>query len=178
MIITIDTHPLRAALNAPFGILAQIIDLLPSNQLTQQLSSLLNLAPKFVITIGDVSASANASPAFSGSPVPGPPEGGGTGGGPFKGGGNVPPGIIGNGSTPSVPQPSSGPTTSTVQPPSAPSSLSLPGLGSIPRLVILAALVLTAVGAWLFRTLGGFMLGAGRHCAYGLSTGVPDLRKG
>lgn len=179
LVITIDTHPLRAALDAPFGILAQIINQLPSNDLTQQLSSLIHLAPKFVITIGDVSSTATASPAYSGGGLPGGgglPSGGGstpggstpgsTGGGPSLGGGSVPP--TGNSSSPSTP-------TSTATQPTA---FQLPGLGTIPRLVILGALVLAAMGAWLFRALGLSMFGVGRSCAYGLSTGVPDLRKG
>ena len=174
LVITIDTKPLRSALNAPFGILAQIVDQLPSNPLTQQLASLLNLAPKFVVVIGDVSTSATASPAFTGDG-----GGGNTGGGGVTGGGGTGPssggGVIGGGtippSTPNQPQP-------TTAPPTQQASYPLPGLGTIPRLVILAALLLVAVGAWLLRAMGGLLLGAGRNCAYGLSTGVPDLRKG
>ena len=178
LVITIDTHPLRAALNAPFGILSQILNQLPSNPLTDQLSSLVHLAPKFVITIGDVSTSASASPAYVGPPVTGP-TGSTPGGGPVTnpgttgntGGGVIPPGSVpsGNPGTPTQPG---------TQPGTVPTAYNFPGLGSIPRIVILAALLLAAVGAWLFRVLGGVLFGAGRTCAYGLSTGVPDLRKG
>jgi hypothetical protein len=177
LVITVDTHPLKAALDAPFGILRQIVNMLPSNDLTQQLSSLLNLAPKIVITVGDVSSSATASPAYvGGNPVP---PGGGqstppvTSGGQPVGGGGQP---ISGGSMPPTSQSSSPPANVTT--PTTPTAFQLPGLGTIPRLVILGALVLAALGAWLFRTLGGFMFGAGRSCAYGLSSGVPDLRKG
>jgi hypothetical protein len=178
LVITVDTKPLRSALDAPFGILGQIVNLLPSNPLTDQLSSLLHLAPKFVITIGDVNTSATASPQYVGPPIP-PGNTGGTPGGPVTNPGstgNTGGGVIGPGSVPSG-SPST-PTQPGTQPGTVPTAYQFPGLGSIPRIVILAALLLAAFGAWLFRVLGGVLFGAGRTCAYGLSTGVPDLRKG
>lgn len=179
LVITIDTAPLRSALNAPFGILSQIINMLPSNNLTDQLSSLIHLAPKFVITIGDVKTSASASPQYVGPPIP-PGNTGGTPGGPVAGGGstgNSGGGVIGGGSIPPSTTPGT-PNQPGTQPSVTPAAYNFPGLGSIPRMVIIGALLLAAVGAWLFRAMGGFLFGVGRTCAYGLSTGVPDLRKG
>jgi hypothetical protein len=181
--ITIDTKPLRSALDAPFGILGQIVNLLPSNPLTDQLSSLLHLAPKFVITIGDVETSATAAPAYTGGALPPPSNPGGNVVPPANAGGGLPGGNTGGGTIGGGSIPPSGNQSTTPQQtqnpgPTQPAAAVLPALGSIPRMVIIGALLLAAAAAWLFRALGGSLFGAGRSCAYGLSTGVPDLRKG
>ena len=191
LVLTIDTKPLRTALNAPFGLLQQIVSQLPS-QISDQLGPLLNLAPKFVITIGDVRTSASASEGFDGgggtggpttAPGGGTHTGGGTGNGGGTGGGgsggnlgNSGP-ITGGGNTPST---TGGGSNSNVIPPSnqTQAAFNLPGLGDVPRAMILGGLVLAAALGWLLRTAGGFLLGGGRTCRYGLATGVPDLRKG
>jgi hypothetical protein len=182
LIITVDTKPLKSALSAPFGVLADIVKMLPS-QLSDQLGPLLNIAPKIVITIGDVRSAATAAEAFSGGPIttPGGTTGGTGTGGTGTGGGAV--GTSGDGlGAGSGDTGTTTPTTGTgavgTGTPVQATGYELPGLGAVPRMLILGALVAAAALGWLLRAAGGFMLGAGRNCVYGLSTGVPDLRKG
>jgi hypothetical protein len=183
LVITVDTKPLRSALNAPFGILAQIIAKLPS-QLSDQLGPLVNLAPRFVITVGDVRTTASASPAFDGGSIGGGTGTGATGGGTGAGGGGGTGtgsggGALGGGgggaggNLPATGNQPAGTTTNPVQ-----ASYKLPGLGAIPRMLILGGLLLAGALGWAMRAAGGFVLASGRNCAYGLTTGVPDLRKG
>jgi hypothetical protein len=194
LVLTVDTKPLRSALNAPFGLLRQIVSKLPS-QLSDQLGPLLNLAPKFVVTIGDVRTSASASEGFDGGGLPSgpttPPAGGttpstpaDTGGGAVGGGGNSGGGDLGAsgpiGGNDAAAPPAGDGNTPNVIPPSTqtPAAFSLPGLGDVPRAMILGGVVVAAALGWLLRTAGGFLLGGARTCRYGLASGVPDLRKG
>ena len=57
-------------------------------------------------------------------------------------------------------------------------SLSLPGLTSVPKFLIIGALLLAAAIGWIMQAAGGLLLGDSRMCRLGLTTGVPDLRKG
>ncbi len=182
LVITVDTKPLKSALSAPFGILADIVKQLPS-QLSDQLGPLLNLAPKFVVTIGDVRTKATAAEAYTGSFAPGttdPGTGAGvpgsvSGNNPGTSTGNLGGGSLGNsGTTPTTP--AAGPSNPGPQLKSA--GFTLPGLGDVPRALILGGIVLAAVLGWLLRAAGGVLLGVGSGCRYGLTTGVPDLRKG
>jgi hypothetical protein len=182
LIITVDTKPLKSALSAPFGLLADIIAKLPQ-QAADQLGPLVNIAPKIVITVGDVSSSASAAPAYDGGSIGGGPIGAGTGGGGTGGGGTGGTGSgtggdLGGGDTGgNLPATGNAPAGTTTNPVQA-ASYNLPGLGSVPRMLIVGGLILAGALGWVMRTAGGFLIGSGRNCAYGLTTGVPDLRKG
>lgn len=186
LVISVDTGPLKSALNGPLG---AIVSLLPQNS-QSQLSVLLNLGPKLVLTIGDVTADATSAPGYDG----------GTGGG---GGSGVPSGsssgvgtgvTTGDSGTPGgaasggeggtgLPAGDAGPPATAAPqslgvPMQPTAALHLPPLGAVPRLLILGALALSALLGWGIRTAGAILLGDGRRCSYGLATGVPDLRKG
>lgn len=188
LVITVDTNPLKNALNLG-GLLGPLRDLISKiPNLGSQVGPLLNLGPKIVFEIGDVSTTATAAPAFTGD--------GGTGGGgvPSTGSGGVggvSAGDSGSGGTPGdtgsvqadtpIDSPSAvaaPPAGGSGPPPLQAASFDLPPLGPVPRLLILGGIVLAAVLGWALRTAGGLLLGGAGSCSYGLTTGVPDLRKG
>lgn len=186
LVITVDTAPLKTALNIG-GLTQPLADLIRKiPKLGSQVGPLLGIGPKIVFEIGDVSTSATASPAYTGGTVPVPgggtgnagggPGGDGTGGagtttGADTGSGGT--GDVGSGTAPSNDKPG-GSAPAAVQP----TGFDLPALGAVPRLLILGGLAFAVALGWLLRTAGGVLLGAGGNCARGLTTGVPDLRKG
>jgi len=185
MVISIDTQPLKTALNVGglVGPLQDLIEKIP--KLGSQIGPLLGLGPQIVFRIGDVTTTATAAPAYVVPPVT-PSGGGGNPGGNPGGshgtGGQVVPPAGGTGGGVPLPGVGGGTTPPTNQPPvsqpTQPTSFSLPKLGTVPKILIVGGLLLAAASGWLFRTLGGFLLGGARNCSFGLSTGVPDLRKG
>jgi hypothetical protein len=185
LVITVDTAPLKTALNGP---LSAILALLGPSA-AEQLAPIISLGPKIVLTVGDVAASANASPAFEsggGSST----GGGGAGGGGSPGGGDTGSsgggGSSGSGDTGTGSDAGTGDTgtgggaagTGQVPVSAAPVALHLPGLAAVPRMLVLAALAFAAIMGWGLRRAGGFLLGGPGNCEFGLHTGVPDLRKG
>jgi hypothetical protein len=182
LVFSIDTQALKNALNLG-GIIDPLRDMLGQiPKLGDGLSTLLGLGPKIVFLIGDASASTTAAPAYVGGPLPGSGGGGNTGN---VGGGNT--GNVGGGNTGNVGgvQIPGGDNTpvgtspgSTTPGTTTPTSFALPGLGKVPRMMILGGLLLAALVGWALRSAAGFVLGVGRSCAFGLDTGVPDLRKG
>ena len=186
LVITVDTKLLHDSLAPLTGLLADELNKIPN---MGQVTALLGLGPKMEFILGDVTTSAEAQQAYVAPPLS-PAGGGGTGGdnggggytgGTGGGGGGGYTGGTGGGYTGGG-QTNTGTTTGSNQPTSTstatPAAYSLPALGSLPRLLILGGLVLAGAFGWVFRGAGRFILGGGRSCAFGLSTGVPDLRKG
>ena len=179
LVISIDTQPLKTALNVGglIGPLQDLVSKIPN--LGGTLGPLLGLGPKIVIRIGDVYSTATAAPAYVGpvvNPTGGNPTPGQTGGNPVPpvNTGGVPPINTGGG----VPLPTPTPSGSTTPPSTQPSAFTLPGLGDVPKWLIVGGLALALAAGWLFRMASGFILGGAGSCAHGLTTGVPDLRKG
>ena len=189
LVITIDTNPLKNALNvgALTGPLAKLLDQIP--KIGSQLAGLANLGPKIVLFIGDASSSATASPGFdfgSGGGSTSPPaagggSGGNTGGGAAgSGGGNVSAGDVGGTGGGSVGAGSTGGGGGTPSQPLGlqPAAQDLPGLGATPRMLLLGGIVLAGLLGWALRAVALSIFGGAGSCRMGLATGVPDLRKG
>lgn len=181
LVISIDTQPLKTALNVGglIGPLQDLVEKIPN--IGSTLGPLLGLGPKIVIRIGDVYSTATAAPAYTG-PTINPGGGNHNPGGGHTGGNPVPP--LGTGGSPpintgpGVPLPSQSPGSTSTGPSTQPSAFTLPGLGEVPKALIIGGLALALVAGWLFRMLSGFILGGAGSCVHGLTTGVPDLRKG
>jgi hypothetical protein len=177
LVITVDTKLLRSKLNAlP---LSTIIGLLPP-EVQGQLAPALALAPKMVFVVGEAKAAANGSPAIALPADPGagaaiPPDVSTPGGGGAPAPDSGTSGIAGQG-TPAAGAKPGKPVAPPTQPKAA--SRPLPAMGTIPRLLLIGALVLAAALGWALRSAGGVVLTGVRFCSHGLMTGVPDLRKG
>jgi len=173
--ISIDTAPLKKALNVG-GIVAplqKLVERIP--KLGDNLGPLLGIGPKIVFTLGDVQTNSTAAPAYTGGIGAGGTVGGGSSAGSPGGtlpGGTLNPGTT-SGTTPGTPG-----TIAPVNGSVAPTALNLPGLGKVPRALVLGSLLAAALVGWGMKVAGGFLLAGGRSCAHGLATGVPDLRKG
>lgn len=189
MTITVDTSKLRSKLDSPVNAIAKN---LPSD-LRTQLEPVFALRPRLVFKIGETRNDATSAPPYVVPPITTPPvvHGGGAvppaGGGSTGGlGGVTGTGAAGGGTTTSGGT-TGGSTTAggttgggsggTVTPAGQPTALSLPALGTMPRLFILGGLLLAAGLGWALQTAGGTLLGGTSSCAYGLRKGVPDLRK-
>ncbi len=189
LVITIDTATLKDAINGPLG---AIVKLLGPDAATN-LAPLLQLKPKFVINLGQVTANTSATPAYvypsgggSSTPPPSGPTGspGGTGGGSYGGNGGFGSGTGstggfdgGTGSTGGF-DGGTGTGSGTTPVGAQPTGFNLPTLGTVPKFLVLLGLVLAAAFAWLLQTAGGSLLGGAAPCRFGLSKGVPNLREG
>jgi len=166
--ITLDVSRLRNLLR--LGGLSDLVGpaFTDVDQIGPVLTGLLKLGTKVVITLGDVRTRATASPAylFPTGPLSPPPGGSSIGGEPLGAGSALPPALAA-GPVPAVRQP----VLNVV-----PTSVDLPGLGTVPTWFVLAGLVLVGLVAWAVRGFGLWIFGGG-NCVLGDSIGVPDLRK-
>lgn len=184
--VTVDTALVKRALGTLTGPLADLVGKIP--KLGSQLQSLLGLGPKIVLHFGDVESSATASPAFTGGSIPagtaGGSGGGGAGGGTngTSGGGGSGGGGTTGGTDAGAPgaDPGGGsaaaPDGTTTTPVATAAGYHLPALGAVPRFLVLTALAIALGLGWLLRAGGAFLLGGRGDCAFGLASGVPDLR--
>lgn len=187
--IVIDAGVLRRQLDVlPIDQISEAISGLPFPEEAAQLKSLLgaalNLAPKFVITLGNASSAVDTSPEIEIPDVdPGETDNGQNGpvstGGPSGGSGGLP-GAPGGGAPVDAPaaagggEPAIGDGALTD---AAPAGAGLPELFSIPGAIFFGAIIgATVLGSYL-RRLGVMALGGGAACAHGLQSGLPDLRK-
>lgn len=191
--VVIDTKVLRSKLDAvPFD---QIIGAIPdqAGELKNLLGAAVNLAPKFVITLGNSATTTSTVPAIELPDIdPGHlPAGGADGSGgtpavPGAGGSDVGSGSSGTDLGSGSAAPPAGTSAAAAASAAAgagdalaaePMSAGLPPLASVPGALMVGGLVLaTGIGWWL-QKIGAFVLGGAGSCAHGLETGVPDLRK-
>lgn len=188
MTVTVNTAVLRGKLDGPVN----AIDKQLPSQLSSQLAPLFALRPKLVFKIGETRNNATSAPPYVAAPITTPVTGHGggpvtgSGGGSTGGLGAVTGGSAGGGTTAgsttaggaTTGGTSSGGSTGGTAPAGSPKpvALSLPALGTMPRLFILGALVLAGGLGWALQTAGGSLLGGASSCPYGLRKGLPNLR--
>lgn len=188
--ISVDTKPLKKllGLSAITDPLAAALEKIPN--LGSTLGPALGLGPQIEIQLGNVSTSAMAAPAYdagsfppssggSGSTAPAATGSVGTGGALSGGGGALSDGGGGlSGGGGNVPSSSGGGVGSAAGlQPVASTGLDLPPLGAVPKILILAGLILAGAFGWLLRRVGATLFGGAAGCDYGFESGVPDLRK-
>lgn len=188
--VVIDSGVLRRQLDAlPLNALADLINQIPeeAGQLKSVLGAALNLAPKFVITLGNATSVVDTSQPVDipigevpdnnttggGGDPTSPTGGGGTSGAGTGGGTAGTPGTPGTAGEPAVPGGDSADGDLVDAVPAA----GLPPLFSIPGALLLGAIAAATVAGSYLRRLGVMALGGGGACPHGLDSGLPDLRK-
>ncbi len=189
LVLDFDLTALRSQMGPLTGALNEIVNQIPSE--TRELKSLIqaavNLSPRIVFTLGYSTASVDTSQAIDLPPLdidPVEPEptdtepaapagssGGASSGGAISGGAGPDSGAPVSGE---LPPSSSG---ELAVPVSASQQPGLPGLFSIPMLLILGGIALASVAGTFARRMGLAVLGGASACPHGLDSGLPDLRK-
>lgn len=175
-----DTGPLTkllhtSALNDVLGPIAQKFPD-SAGPLKSLLTSLGNLAPRFVVTLANARTSVDTVQGIDiptgGTPTP-PTTGGGSSTGSTGGSGGAP--APATDVPPAVSPPTSAPATET--PDLVSSSPGLPKLFSFPGMLMVGGIAGAAFVGSYVRKLGLLALGSGAACPHGLESGLPDLRK-
>ncbi|NPC97372.1 choice-of-anchor P family protein [Nocardioides sp. zg-DK7169] len=195
--VEIDTailSPLLKQLKGPLDLLVGNIPFPEEAAIVKSLlSSIPDLAPRLVLTLGTATATVDTVQGIEPPAVDPPtePTDPGTDPGAEPGGGDaaVPPTDAGAGSGTDAPgagsdvpgaggggggdaAPGDG-----EMPAAAPVAAGLPALFSIPGMLLLGGIALAGVAGSYLRKIGALALGGGAPCTHGLDTGLPDLRK-
>ncbi|GHJ58786.1 hypothetical protein NOK12_13040 [Nocardioides sp. OK12] len=187
--VVIDTTILRGQLDAlPLNALADLINQIPeeAGQLKAVLGSAINLAPRFVITLGNATSVVDTSqpvdiptgevPDNNTTGEPGDPTTAGGGGSATTGGGGT--GTAGTPGTPGEPAvPGSDGSGDGDLVDAAPTGAGLPPLFSIPGALLFGGIIGATIAGSYLRRLGVLALGGVGACPHGLDSGLPDLRK-
>lgn len=185
--VEIDTVRLKQHIDqVPLG---DVVGALPPNELTKVVSTLANLAPRIVITLGNAAARTETitgldSPLVDAPVVPAVPEdpgatGGSSGTGATGGtAGSSGTGTPGTSGTPASAAPAaSGAPSAGAGLEDAALAAGLPALTTVPGALTMGGILLAiGAGTWL-RRIGALALGGASSCAHGLDSGLPDLRK-
>ncbi|MQW76149.1 hypothetical protein GHK92_09705 [Nocardioides sp. dk4132] len=194
--IEVDTAVLSPLLKQLRGPIDELIKSIPFPEeaaiVKSLLSSVPDLAPRLVLTLGTATATVDTVQGIEPPAVEPPSEP--TEPGPDTGtepGGDaaVPPGgDTGAGSDPAAPAPGGDVPAAGgggggdaapggEMPAAAPVAAGLPALFSIPGMLLLGGLALAGVAGSYLRKIGALALGSGAACTHGLDSGLPDLRK-
>ena len=193
--VEVDTAilgPLLKQLRGPIDLLIKNIPFPEEAAIVKSLlSSVPDLAPRLVLTLGTATATVDTVQGIE-PPVTDPPSeptDPGTEPGAEPGGDSaVPPGDAGSGSDAAAPAPGGDvpagggggggdAAPGGEMPAAAPVAAGLPPLFSIPGMLLLGGIALAGVAGSYLRKIGALALGGGAACTHGLDSGLPDLRK-
>jgi len=193
--VEVDTAilgPLLKQLRGPIDALLENIPFPEEAAIVKSLlSSVPDLAPRLVLTLGTATATVDTVQGIDPPVIDPPTEPTGpeteTGAEPGAGDGAVPPGDAGSGGDPAAPAPGGDVPAAGggggdaapggEMPATAPVAAGLPALFSIPGMLLLGGIALAGAAGSYLRKIGALALGGGAACTHGLDSGLPDLRK-